>query len=524
MTRSLAAILVPGMLVLAGPTHGATASRDCAGLDGWTGDGTVVTAVEVATESPSWPTHCRVLGTIDGTISFELLLPDDWNGKFLMGGGGQFVGSLMNSAQYLSLPQRPASDSGPGSLAGLLFAEEIARLPLSQGYATAGTDTGHSGLPYLADWELDNVKAVEDHAWRAVHRTAEVSKRLISAYYGAGTERSYFLGCSTGGRQGLISAQRFPDDFDGIVAGAPGLDITGIAAWGVQAYQAGVIGTTPGSTGVLTEASTALVHRSIMAKCDAIDGVTDGIIDNPQSCDFDLDSLPVCDSTPSGQCLTIDQLAATRALFTGPPDVGGFRSYPGLPMGSNISLWGSPLASVFFQLAPEYFRYFVFNDPDWDPLRYDLSRWRHDSAEVSELMDAFSTDMREFRDRGGKLILWHGWSDEALSAQNTIDYYEALIADDDLTDEFARLFMFPGVMHCGGGNGPAFGDWTSVIDRWVERDQAPDSVLARRFVAPPPAPREWTIERPVCAYPGVAVYNGSGEPAEAASYSCEVEN
>jgi feruloyl esterase len=452
-----------------------------------------------------------VAGVIETEINFELLLPDaaDWNGRFLMGGGGGFVGTVQNQARNLF-----AYGGGP----------------LERGYATVGTDTGHSGNGIEASWALDHPERQENFGHRAVHVTAEAAKSIIRRYYDQAPDYSYFVGCSRGGGQAMMASQRYPEDFDGIVSAAPAYDWTGIAAGFVQNQQA-IHPDGDLDAPVLTLATLELLGSSILAACDADDGVEDGVLDDPRRCGFRPEDLPRCaGDRPSDDCVTAEQLAAIDTVYGGPTSNGepvyhGF-NYGGENDRGGWDSWvvaapqrraaGVPNAQYGF--GTELYKYFVFDDPDWDYTQYDFSAWKEEVAETAAILNATDHDLGAFRDRGGKIIYWTGWSDLALAPLGTIDYYERLDAGDPAARDFARLYMLPGVLHCAGGPGPDRVDWVEAIRAWVEEGSAPERLLASKL----DQDGDPTMTRPLCPYPQVAVYDGTGDPNDEESFACAV--
>ena len=454
------------------------------------------------------PAHCKVTGVIETEINFELLLPEpsDWNGRFMMGGGGGFVGSVQNSA--LRYGDRPGA--------------------LERGYATVGTDTGHVGNGIEAGWALDNPERQENFGHRAVHLTAEAAKSIIGDYYDRAPDYSYFVGCSRGGGQGMMESQRYPDDFDGIVAGAPGYDWTGFSAGFVQNQQA-IYPDGDLDRPVITPENLELLGSSILAACDGDDGVEDGVMTDPRQCGFEPEDLPLCaGDSPAADCVTFAQLAAIKTVYDGPTLDGepihyGF-NYGGENDRGGWDFWavasdafgerGIPNAQYGF--GTELYKYFVFDDPEWDYAAYDFSRWKEDSADMAAILNASSTDLSAFRDRGGKIIYWTGWSDLALAPLGTIDYYEKLEAGDPAAHDYGRLYMLPGVLHCAGGPGPDRVDWVDAIRAWVEEGQAPERLIASKL----DQDGNTTLTRPVCPYPQVAVYDESGDANDEGSFAC----
>jgi feruloyl esterase len=448
--------------------------------------------------------HCRITGTIGREIHFAVLLPDAWNGRFMMGGGGGYVGTIQNSA-----------------LASV-----------DRGYATAGTDTGHQSLGTSARWALDNVERQLNFAYLGIHRTAEVAKAIIRAYYDADSRYSYFVGCSTGGRQALMEAQRFPEDFNGIVSGAPVYDWTRALANGLKFAQAMFPDSHALDHSVVTPENLKLLDAKALEACDAADGAADGIIDDPNTCRFDLSKIPACANDAAGpDCLTAAQRAAIARVYAPLEDAQGL-IYEGQPVGGEaagggwrpwitgindqlMKLGGVP--SLSFGFSTEYFRNFVFADPSWDYTTYDIARnWRRDTRQSGIMLNADNPDLGALKARHGKLLLWHGWADPALNPRATIRYLMDVRHKDSESESYVQLFLLPGVLHCGGGNGPDRVDWMNAIADWVEKDAAPTRLIATKRSAAGDVLRS----RPVCPYPQHAVYSGSGSTDEAANFVC----
>ena len=442
-------------------------------------------------KNPKARAHLKVDGVIGGNIRFELLLPDSWNGHFVMGGGGGYVGTVQNSA----------GDSVNG------------------GYATVGTDTGHeSQTGYLAGWALDNLEAQLNFGYLAVHRTAEVAKALIRNYYGADSTYSYFLGCSRGGGQAMMEAQRYPKDFDGIVAGAPAFNWTGFAAMSVAIAQTLYPDPAHLDHCVLTKESLQALQASIIEQCDAQDGLKDGVVQDPPSAHFDLSKV-------SG--LTDDQRRAIEVIYQGALN-GKVSIYPGYSPGAECdpgqwmawitgslpSLVGKDhVPDLMFAFGTQVFKSFVFNNPDWDYSTYNFSNFAKDTRLAASFLNATNPNLDDFKARNGKLILWHGWADPALPAQATADYYRQVQAHDPHASDYCRLFMVPGCLHCGGGPGATEVDWLSTIVDWVEHAKAPDKLVASKTEHGKAA-----VTRPLYPYPRFAVYQGSGDTNSADSF------
>jgi hypothetical protein len=429
--------------------------------------------------------HLKVEGVIGKAIRFELLLPDEWNGRFAMGGGGGLVGSVQNGIWR----------------------------SVKEGYATVGTDTGHQGGGTDGSWAQDDMEAFVNFGHVAIHRTAEVSKAVIRAYYGKNPEKSYFVGCSRGGGQAMMEAQRYPEDFDGIVAGAPAFDWPGFAALGIHIAQALYPDPANMTENVLSQEILDHLYAEVMKQADAQDGLKDGIIDDPVAANFDLARVPN---------LTDAQRVAIRAIYDGPSNGDG-PIYPGFPIGAEGGPGGwfewlvGPVpvhVNLGYAFSTNIFKYFVFQDPNWDYSTYDFENWKEDTHLAGTVLNSNDPNLDDFAAHGGKLILWHGWADAALPAQATIAYYEDVLARDPKAMDYARLFMVPGCYHCGGGPGVSGVDWLEEIVRWVEKDIAPERVIAtKRANEDNPA-----MERPLFPYPVSAQYDGDGDPNDAANF------
>ena len=467
----------------------------------------ITSAVSVPAEEEG-PGHCAVNGVIETEINFELLMPDEWNGRFVMGGGGGFVGTVQNQARTLY-----AVGGGP----------------LERGYATVGTDTGHVRQGIEADWALNNPERRENFGHRAVHLTTEAAKSILRDYYGEAEQFSYFVGCSRGGGQGMMESQRYPGDFDGIVSGAPAYDWTGIAAQFVQTQQA-IYPEGDLSSPVITPDNLKLLAEAIDSACDALDGVEDDILDDPRACAFRPDDLPRCSGGDRAGCVTETQLAAIKAVYEGPKRHGqpvhfGF-PYGGENDPGGWDLWvvdsadarARGVPSLQYGFGTNLSKYFVFSDPEWDYTAYDFSTWEEDSAATAEILNATDADLGPFRDAGGRIIYWTGWSDLALSAFGTIDYVERVRATDPRADDYTRLYLLPGVLHCGRGPGADKVDWLDAIRGWVEDGVAPEQLVAQKL----DDEGSVVLSRPACPYPQVATYGGDGDAASETSFRCEV--
>lgn len=448
--------------------------------------------VEVVGASPTLPEYCRVAGQLSGRIGFEVRMPTTtWNGKFYMTGCGGFCGNVNADA---------------------------CNAALARGYAIAASDGGHTASSGDGSWGYDDTRAEVDYAFLAVHRTAVHAKSLIRHHYGQGPSYSYFAGCSGGGREALMSAQTYPNDFDGIIAGAPA---------NRQAYLAGVSQAwieqaqfDSDGARVFTVADAQLVGQAVYAACDDVDGLADGVIDDPRNCDVEPADLACPSSDP---CLDPEAVTALAKIWDSPRDSSGTALYPGgLPAGSE-PLW--PGFSVGFgdglsgggNFAQEYLRYLAFpRDPglDYSLFDFDFDTDVKDLRPRANLYNATSDNLGGFEANGGKLILYHGWADPLITPYGTVAYYDDLVDNSGglaATQEWARLFMFPGMGHCSGGPGPNQFDALTLLEDWVEDGQAPERIVATGGVVP-------DRTRPVFPYPAVARYDGSGSIDEADNF------
>jgi feruloyl esterase len=437
------------------------------------------------------PPFCRVAATIapttDSEIKIELWMPaSGWNGKLEAVGNGGWAGTI--------------------NYPGLASA-------LRHGYAAASTDTGHASKGDEAAFALGHPEKLVDFAWRAVHEMTVDAKAIVTAFYGSAPKRSYWNGCSSGGRQGLVEAQRFPDDFDGIVAGAPANDWTHLMASGVWIGQA----TLGNPSAYIPREKYAVIHRAAIEACDAADGVKDGLIDNPTRCRFDPAILE-CRAEQTDTCLTHAQVEAARKIYSGPKNPRtGDAIFPGLEPGAELgwdAMAGGPKP---FPITSSHFKYVVFKDPNWDFRSLDFDR---DVALADRLdaglLTATNPDLRKYFARGGKLLLYHGWTDQLIAPRSTVDYYErAMAASGAQAAASIRLFMVPGMAHCGGGEGPNTFDAFAALERWVEDGKTPDQLPAAHKT------RGVTDRtRPLCRYPQTAHYTGSGSIDDAANFVC----
>jgi Tannase and feruloyl esterase len=511
-------------------TGRAFAQRSCESLTSLTlSEATITSATSVAAGAfapPSLPRQaarilvlpafCRVLGvakpTDDSDIKFELWLPaSGWNGKFEQVGNGGFAGSIPESG----------------------MAE-----PLRRGYATAGTDDGHSSGMGAA-WAIGHPEKVIDFGYRAVHVLSIQAKAILAAFYGRGPQLSYFVGCSDGGREALMEAERFPEDFRGIVAGSPANYWTHLqfkSLWDERAVLE------PGA--FIPPAKLKLLEDASLAQCDSLDGLKDGLIENPELCHFDPAVLK-CKDADAADCLTEPQVQAAQKIYgptvnsqTGGEINPGFS--PGAEAGpANWVVWitgaRSGRETVGASIANAFFSDMVFADPklNVDTINFDRDVQLADQK-VGTILDSSNPDLRAFQSHGGKLIQYAGWGDAAIPPQGSVDYFLSVQSAMGNTKDFYRLFMVPGMSHCAGGEGAnVFGNGAAVpdadasndvvmaLDRWVVHHVAPAKIIATRYVENKPA-KGVEFTRPLCPYPQQAHYNGSGDPNQASAFSCRV--
>jgi hypothetical protein len=455
------------------------------------------------------PEFCRVQGVLapsaDSHIEFEVWLPvTGWNGKYLGVGNGGFAGSIGYTA----------------------LADAVAN-----GYAASSTDTGHQAGGTDGTWALGHYEKMVDYGYRAIHETAAKTKAIVAEFYGGAPKRSYFSSCSNGGRQALMEAQRYPADYDGIIAGAPANYFTHHLAgfvWNAQALD---------DAGYIPATKLKLIEAAAVASCDANDGVKDGVIDDPTKCRFDPAVLQ-CKGEPSDGCLTEAQVGALKKIYAGPKNV-----FPGYEVGAETGLggWGSwitgfsPGKSTQLAFANGFFGDMIFQDASWDYRKMNFDRdMKIADDKGARIFNATDPNLKGFQDRGGKLLLYHGWSDAAIPPTNTIQYYESVVAKmgRKQAGEFVELFMVPGMQHCGGGPGPNdFGALSPApadpdrsmmksIEQWVEKGAAPQKIVATKYKVDGNPASGVARTRPLCPYPLVAKYSGSGSTDEAANFSC----
>jgi feruloyl esterase len=513
----LAAMVLVGVGTLFGQatsgqaTFGQAAEREpaiaCRELRGLTGYEISVISAKLTAAAGDVPEHCRVSLMVPPEINIEVNLPTAWNGRLYMFGNGGWAGESFETVGR-------AASRAKG---------------LRGRFVTAATDTGHSAaLERGASFALTRQKLL-DFGFRSLHVTAETAKLVARTYYGWGPAKSYYEGCSQGGRQGLTLAQRFPEDFDGIVAGAPALYQTGTHM--ARAYWMQGLNANP-----FPASKMGLLASKVYEHCDARDGLKDGLIDDPRRCDFQpARDLPRCEGADQETCFTPGQIASLERIY-GDVMSGGKRFFPGWPVGAEIagpngvSGWigqefeGPNGPGAWASYGFNFLRYMVPGakppgveiEPAAMFREFNIDKDPPRMAELHEILDANDPDLSAFRRRGGKLLMYFGWADPQLNPRMGVEYYEQVTATmGTSTNEFARLFMVPGMFHCGGGVGTSQFEMAGPLMKWVEADTAPERIEASRVVG-----GKVVRTRPLCAYPQVARYQGTGSIDESANFAC----
>jgi feruloyl esterase len=458
------------------------------------------TTIESAALDPNNPGICRITAITThppagDKVKIWVGIPTtNWNGRFMGNGGGGFSGGSANGVNQ----------------------------PVNLGYAAGATDTGHEGasgsFALGADGKL-NWQLIRDNGHVGIHEMTVTGKALTQAMYGVAPRFSYFNGCSTGGRQGLMEVQRYPQDYNGIVAGAPAINWPKLH---VQQMWGAVLMNTENNP--IAACKQTAATQAAIAFCDAIDGVTDGVIEDPMRCTFDPKTLV---GTSAGECGAFTEADANliRRLWEGPRRKDGSFLWYGLPKGADLNaIWtarGTPLQAQAFGISLEWFRYFLTQNPqfDWTTITRDGYERLFDQSveQFGAVIGTDNPDLTEFRNRGGKAIVWHGWADQLISAEGTVDYYKRVVQEmggAQRTSEFLRLFMAPGVGHCAGGAGPAPTGQQEALLAWVEEGRAPETLTATRQAGGA------TRTRPLCQYPLVARYRGTGSTDDASNFTC----
>ena len=532
MTLGLTSFLLASAASAANPALAAS----CEGLTGLKLPNTTITMAQpqaagaftppgaAAGTKPVPVAFCRVGGSIkptsDSDIRFEVWLPQTgWAWRYESVGNGGFAGAIPFGAMVR---------------------------PLTAGSAVAGTDDGHqTEVNTQAEWALGHPEKIIDFGYRAVHLTAMVSKAITTAFYGDKPKHSYFIGCSTGGREALTEAQRYPYDFDGISAGDPANQLVGLHSGDAANMKAFLAS----EAGYISPSDVQKIGVAITEQCDAVDGVKDGLINDPRECRINLASLP----------LTAAQLKTYQALQDGPKTSSGKQIFPGMPFGSEAVGWTQYFTGPSFAeahakarrgiLANETFANLVYQDPKWDFMRFDPDKGPADAEKAfGPIMDSTDPNLTGFKAHGGKLISYQGWADSDITPFAMLNYYNSVVAAQgraggntgasqsanagalDKTQAFYRLFMAPGMGHCGGGPGPnQFGqtggdgdadhDVVAALEQWVEKGVAPKKIIATKY-AGNDLTKGVQMTRPLCVYPEAARYKGTGDTNDAGSFVC----
>ena len=483
------------LIALAGPALAGT----CESLKSLQLPATTITLAEVV-GATTWPVRisgtpgahapfCRVAATLkpsdDSDIKIEVWMPaSNWNGKFEAVGNGGWNGNIDNNALATAL---------------------------RRGYAAASTDTGHEGAAGV--WMLNAEKRI-DYGSRAVHEMTVKGKALVNAYYGSDARESYFNGCSAGGRQALKASQVYPNDFDGIIAGAPALNATGRAAFAVWIGQ----NMHKEDASYIPPAKYPAIHDAVLQACDGLDGVKDRVIENPRICKFDPKVLQ-CTAADSASCLTSAQVLSAQTMYK--PVVNSQTKkdiFPGLEYGSEMG-WATFGGPQPFAVGAQMYQFMLEKGANWDykTLNFDSDIAAIDKIEKGDI-NARDPNLKAFFAHGGKMIQYHGWADQQIPSGSSVEYYQSVLNTmggiGKVKDNY-RLFMVPGMGHCGGGDGPSSFDMLTALEQWVERGKAPDSIEAAHQTA-----GKVDRTRPLCPYPQVAVYKGIGSTDEAANFMC----
>ncbi len=438
------------------------------------------------------PGFCRVVvrfqPTPDSDIHAEIWLPlTTWNGKFLAVGSGGWGGSIDQQG----------------------LAEGLRR-----GYVTSATDDGHRGSG--GAFVLGHPQKFIDFAYRAEHEMTVEAKVLIKTFYGRSPRYSYWQGCSGGGREGLLQAARYPEEFDGVIAGDPANVRRN--AWALWLANR----TFKDADARIPATKYPLIHSAVLAACDARDGVKDGLIDDPSACQVDFHAL-LCKAGDAPDCLTARQVESAQTIVTAPHLADGTKVFPRLEPGTELQwarLTGGPDPGELFL---DQFRYLVYQDPNWDWRTFDLERDFVKANAVNRDVVELNPHLEAFTQRGGKLLIYHGWADQQVAPGSSVEFYQsaaALSSKPDRVGDWMRLFMVPGMGHCSGGEGPDHFDTLPVIEQWVEHGKAPDQIVAAHLTQASLKQARVDRTRPLCPYPQRARYVGSGSIDAAENFKC----
>jgi hypothetical protein len=465
------------------------------------------------------PAFCRVVAeakpTADSDIRLEVWLPaSGWNGKLQGIGNGGFAGLI----DYMQLG-----------------------VAVTKGYAATATDTGHGGTPIDATWAMGHPEKVVDFGHRGIHEMTRVAKEAVHAFYGKNPQRSYFAGCSDGGREALMEAQRYPADYDGILAGAPANNWTPLLTMAIYDTQA----LTLDKASFIPRTKIPALFAAVLKACDELDGVRDGILNDPRQCHFDPATMQCKAGEDTDQCLTAPQATALKKIYAGLRGAHNTELFPGFLPGAEDgpggwALWitgPAPAKSLMASFGLGFYANMVYEDSAWDYKTFATESGLTAAHEkTAKALDAVDADLEPFKKRGGKLILYHGWNDPAIPALSTVKYYDHVIAKmgQSNTDSFLRLYMVPGMQHCDNGPGAdSFGQVGQLVfddpqhsvdaalEQWVEKGTAPATIIASKYAGDDRQHAKMT--RPLCTYPQSEKYKGSGDPNDAANFVCAAD-
>jgi feruloyl esterase len=490
-------LIFANLCLVAASTATAATAEDCSNLVNLVVENTTITSATLIPAGDDLPEYCRVQGHVDTEIGFEVKLPTAWNLKLHFEGNNGFGGIIPDE-----------TNSNPIIVA------------LTRGYATVATDTGHVGGFSDGTWALNNPERQTNFAHRSVHVVTISAKQIVQAYYQSPPWLSYFHGCSTGGRQALIAVQRYPSDFNGVIAESPVLDQTGAI---INYNWRGQIA----NTTFVPPRKVSLLATAVLIDCDSEDGLQDGLISDPRRCQFNPTRLQ-CHAGDALDCLTAEQVQAINMIYSGPMTTSGAQLYTGTPQGHET--WGpatggwptwitgmgvDPTSGFIFQ--EQFLRYFVF-DPQYDTLTFNFDTDPPYLDSLAQLMNATDPNLTAFQSGGGKLLSRQGWADpDGPTGFRTIDYYDSVRNTlGSSTNQFFRLFMAPGAYHCSGGPGPNTVDMLTALENWVEQGIAPDRIIASHSTG-------GTVDRtrPLCPYPEEAQYTGQGSIDDADNFVCK---
>ena len=460
------------------------------------GDQVKIQSAALVAATDKLPAHCDVRGVIRPEAGFAIKLPAEWNERFEMVGNGGTAGTISMGAVDNAL---------------------------RKGFAAASTDTGHDAakeplatFAYVTPENPNGHRKFQDFAYLAVHETAVLAKQMIKVYYGSGPKYSYWVGCSTGGRQGLQEAQRYPEDFDGLVVGAPGLYNTGNSMRRIW------IGQTQADDGAIPAEKLPLITKAVYEKCDALDGLKDGLIDDPRRCPFDpRRDLPKCASGDGAECFTGPQIEALARIYGGVRNSKGKLLFPGEPVGSE-PVWPDNLIApnkTVLPRAESQMKFEMLDPPPGPSWTYTMFNFDTDPPRLAKIGAELNAlpDLSPLKKRGGKIVQYSGWADQQVNPFPGIEYYETVNRrfGEKETRDFYRLFMVPGMFHCNGGPGCNTVDWLAAVMDWVEKGNAPSQLTGAHVEK-----GVTTRTRPLCPYPQVARYKGSGSIDDAANFTC----